>query len=191
MLNKKIRTLTEGAVMVALSTVLSLISVVRFPWGGGITLLSMLPVCLFSLRRGVKYGLLVAFVNACMQLFLGITTSGLFAWGLTPGLLFGCIFLDYLAPFTVLGFSGMFRKKGAWGMTAGIVLCILARLCFHILSGVVIFHSAGLIWGFDIANPWLYSTVYNAAYMVPELLLTAVATFVLVRLRATQRLILQ
>ena len=187
MRNPKTQILTEGAIMVALSTVLSMITVVRFPWGGGITLLSMLPVCLFSVRRGLRAGLGVSAVYSALQLFLGITVSGLLGWGLSPVLLIGCMVLDYLLAFFVLGFSGMFRHKGVPGAIGGITLCILVRMLCHVCSGALIFHSAGLIWGFDIANPWLYSLVYNAAYMLPELALTAAAAFVLLRLKSTQQ----
>lgn len=172
--------------MVALSTVLSLIKVVQFPWGGGITLLSMLPVCLFSVRRGLRAGLCVSAVNAALQLFLGITVDGLLGWGLTPVLLLGCMLLDYLLAYFALGFSGLFRHRGLPGILGGICLCIAVRMLCHICSGALIFHSAGLIWGFDIADPWLYSFVYNAAYMIPEMLLTAVGAFALLRMKSTQ-----
>ena len=59
MQNTKTKILVEGAVMVALATVLSFIRVFKLPWGGSITLLSMLPIVLFSIRRGVSWGLIV------------------------------------------------------------------------------------------------------------------------------------
>ena len=52
MSKNKTKILVEGAVMVALATVLSYVRVYRLPWGGSITLLSMLPIVLFSIRRG-------------------------------------------------------------------------------------------------------------------------------------------
>lgn len=53
MKNSKTLTLVEGAVMVALATVLSFIRVYKLPWGGSITLLSMLPIAVFSIKHGV------------------------------------------------------------------------------------------------------------------------------------------
>ena len=38
MKNEKVLTLVEGAVMVALATVLSFIKIINLPWGGSITL---------------------------------------------------------------------------------------------------------------------------------------------------------
>ena len=62
MKNSKTLTLVEGAVMVALATVLSFIRVYKLPWGGSITLLSMLPIAVFSIKHGVAKGLGAAFV---------------------------------------------------------------------------------------------------------------------------------
>ena len=105
----KTKILVEGAVMVALATVLSYIRVFKLPWGGSITLLSMLPIVLFSIRRGVGAGLTVSFVFSLVQFTQGII-DGLFVWGLTPGMLIACILFDYLLAFTCLGVAGLFRK---------------------------------------------------------------------------------
>lgn len=51
MKNEKVLTLVEGAVMVALATVLSFVKIVHLPWGGSITLLSMLPIIVFSIKE--------------------------------------------------------------------------------------------------------------------------------------------
>ena len=61
MKNTKTNVLVEGAIMVALATVLSFLKVVQFPWGGSITILSMLPIVVFALRHGVRKGLTVSF----------------------------------------------------------------------------------------------------------------------------------
>ena len=52
--SEKIHLLVECAIMIALGTVLSLIKVYEAPYGGSVTLLSMAPMILLSLRRGVK-----------------------------------------------------------------------------------------------------------------------------------------
>ena len=68
MSKNKTKILVEGAVMVALATVLSYVRVYRLPWGGSITLLSMLPIVLFSIRRGLGAGLTVSFVFSFISL---------------------------------------------------------------------------------------------------------------------------
>ena len=144
--NSKVRVLAEGAIMVAMAFILSYIKVFRLPWGGSVTLLSMLPIVVFSIKRGVKAGLFSAFVSALLQLGQGIAVDGLLGWGLTPVMLTACIFLDYIGAYTVVGLAGIFRQKGLAGRLAGTALAVLIRYIFHIVSGAAIFHSSGMIW---------------------------------------------
>jgi len=180
MKNTKTKMLVEGAVMVALATILSYLRIVKFPWGGSITVLSMLPIIVFALRYGVKSGLAVSLVYAIVQLGQGILFDGLLGWGLSVPMLIACIFLDYLGAFTVLGLAGIFGNKSWGGIIGGTVTAMLLRLVFHLISGVVIFHSAGMLWdGFVTENTWLYSLVYNGAYMLPEIIFTTAGALVL------------
>jgi len=190
--NAKIRILTEGAVMIALATVLSFIKVFHLPWGGSVTLLSMLPMIIFSIKRGVKSGLLASLLFALIQLGQGIAMDGLLGWGLTPAMLAACIFLDYIGAYTVLGLGGIFGKKGFVGQMGGTALAIVLRYFMHVVSGAVIFHSSGMIWeGFATDNSWLYSSLYNGAYMLPELIFTLIGAGVLLKVPQTQRLLTQ
>ena len=183
----KIRILAECAVMVALSTVLSFIKIYRLPWGGSITLLSMLPVIMFSIRWGLKWGLNCSGLNAIVQLGQGII-GGLFGWGLTPAMLLGCIFLDYLLPYFAIGFSGMFRKMGQYGWIAGMLIAMMSRFLMHVISGIVIWQSAGELWnGFSTDNAVVYSLIYNGAYMLPEMILTFIAATVMFNLPQTAK----
>ncbi len=182
MQHNKTNVLVEGAIMIALATVLSFIRVVKLPWGGSITLLSMLPIVLFSIRRGIKAGLTVSFLFSLVQFIQGIM-DGLFGWGLTPGSLIACIFLDYLLAFTVLGLAGIFRKKGVPGWIAGIAFAILLRFTMHFLSGVIIWQSFGQLWGeFFTENTVLYSLLYNGAYMLPEMIFTIIGAVALLKM---------
>lgn len=177
--SQKTKILVEGAAMVALATVLSFIRVFKLPWGGSITLLSMLPIVLFSIRRGVKSGMVVSFVYALVQFFQGVL-DGLFGWGLTPIMLIACILLDYVLAFFVLGLAGLFRKNGIAGWIGGIALAVGLRFVCHFLSGVVIWGSFGELWsGFSTDNTWLYSFLYNGCYMLPEMLFTIIGAVAL------------
>ena len=95
---KKSKTIAivEGAMMLALAIVLSMITPFKklLPFGGSITLVSMLPICLYSIKHGVVRGLCVSFLFALFQFVQGIQ-EGLFGWGLTAGMLTACILLDY------------------------------------------------------------------------------------------------
>ncbi len=178
MKNKKLQMLCVCAVMVALSTALSLVKIWNMPWGGSITLLSMLPVALVSVMYGLKQGLFSSFVYACIQLVFGITMDGLLGWGLTAGMLFACIMLDYIVAFTVIGLAGMFRNKGMTGIISGTVIAVLLRFVSHMLSGIFVFAAVGKLWeGFETDNTFLYSLVYNGCYMLPEIILTSIGAF--------------
>lgn len=181
--------LTEGAIMVALATVLSFIVIYRLPWDGAITLLSMLPICLYSIKYGIKKGLITAFAYSLIQFFQGIGL-GLFGWGLSPMALVGCIFFDYIFAFTVIGFAGLWRKKGAVGWIGGTVFALFLRFACHFISGVLIFHSFGELWeGFSTNNTFLYSLLYNGSYMLPEMVFTAIGAFILFKIPQTRKML--
>ncbi len=183
--------LSFSAVMVALGTVLSLLTVWKMPLGGSVTLLSMLPIVMISHTLGLKWGFGSSFVYALIQLFLGITVSGLLGWGLTPVMLCGCILLDYLLAYTVLGIAGMFAKKGYIGICAGTILAVFLRFVCHFLSGVVIFTQLDqfeLFGSVFVNRPILYSLAYNGLYMLPEMIFTFVAAVALFHLPQIQRL---
>ncbi len=188
MKQNRIRILCESAILLALSVVLSYIKIVQLPFDGAITLLSMLPLCLISIRHGVAWGLGTAFCYSWFQILQG----GVFSWGLTPIMLVGSLFLDYILAFTVLGLAGLFRKKGTVGMVGGIALACTLRFLSHFLSGVVLwanleqFVAFGQEW---VGRPVLYSLCYNGIYMLPETVLTVVAAIVLFRVPQFRRVL--
>ena len=186
--HNRILALVEGAVMVALAAVLSYVRIFHLPWGGSVTLLSMLPIVIYSIKHGVMRGMMVSFVFALIQLGQG-AVDGLFGWGLTPVMLIACILLDYILPFFVLGFAGILRKKGTAGWLTGTAAVVVLRFISHFLSGVVIWHSAGKLWeGFVTDNEWLYSLCYNGAYMLPELIFTMIGAVILFKVPQTRKL---
>lgn len=176
--------------MVALATVLSFIQVYKLPWGGSITLLSMLPIAVYSIKRGIGYGFAASFVYSLVQFVQGIA-DGLFGWGLTPVMLAACILIDYILAFTVLGIAGIFRKGGIVGWIGGTVLAVFGRFVFHFLSGVVIWHSFGELWtGFSTDSEVLYSLLYNGSYMLPEMIFTTIGAVALFTVPVTKKLLL-
>ena len=57
------RKLIEGSMMIALATVLSIFKLVEMPYGGSVTLASMLPVIIFAYRHGILWGLGAGFAH--------------------------------------------------------------------------------------------------------------------------------
>lgn len=181
----KISKLTLSAIFIALATVLSLIKVVKMPLGGSVTLLSMLPIVMISIMLGLKWGLGSSFVYSLIQLILGITLDGLLGWGLTPVMLIGTIFLDYIIAFSVLGIAGAFSKKGYAGICIGVALALLLRFVSHFISGFIIFtelEQFELFGNMFVNRPVLYSLSYNGFYMLPELIITVIGASVLFNL---------
>lgn len=180
---KPVYKLTLSAIFIALATVLSLIKVYNLPLGGSVTLLSMLPIVMISCMLGLKWGVGSAFVYSLIQLGFGISLDGLFGWGLTPLSLVGAIFLDYIFPFTVLGFAGIAAKKGTLFICTGTAAVLVLRFLCHLLSGAIIFD----IWC-EWENVWFYSLCYNGSYMLPELIITVVAAGIIFNLPQIKRL---
>ena len=183
----RIFTLCECALMLALAVVLSYIKLFSLPFDGSITLFSMLPICLISIKHGIKWGLGTAFCYSWFQILQG----GVFGWGLTPTMLIASLFLDYLLAFTVLGLAGLFRHKGFAGMLAGVVMVCALRFIVHFFAGVILwanleqFVAFGKEW---VNQPVLYSICYNGIYMLPETVLTTVVAAVLLKIPQIKKL---
>lgn len=184
------RFLTESAVMIALATVLSMIKLIPLPMEGSLTLLSMFPICVISFRYGSARGLGVAFVYSLFQFALGL--PAILSWGIAPSLFVGTALLDYLIPFTAIGLAGVFGTSSIYRMAAGVTLALGTRFCSHLLSGVLIFRFLDQ-WEFlgkiFENSPVLYSLAYNGIYMLPELILTLIATIICYRIPIMKRFI--
>ena len=167
-----LRVLTECSIMIALSTVLSVLKLFEMPYGGSITLASFLPIVIIAYRHGLKYGMGTATVAAVIQMLLGLKN---FSYFTTWESFIVLALFDYIIAFAVFGLAGIFRsiiKKQYLSAVAGATLASLLRYICHVISGATVW--AGLSIPTEAAL--LYSLSYNATYMVPEtiiLVLTA------------------
>ena len=199
--------LTESALLIAMAIVLELVAkafIPEMPFGGQVTLVSMLPIVLISYRHGVKWGLLSGVVYAALEMVIGAKTVAAafqpdyFGSGvLIVNALLMCL-LDYVLAFTILGIGGCFRNKiqnPGLSLCLGSIVALSCRYLCHILSGYILFGSYAEwfftqegfpAWGANLVaslNPQLlalaYSVVYNGMYMIPEIVFTAVAALLL------------
>jgi thiamine transporter len=154
------RVLAEMAIFTALATVLSTIIVYPLPQGGSITLASMVPIIWLSIRRGPKVGLTTAVIYGCIQF-------GMLPYAIDPMQ----VLLDYMLAFGVLGLAGFFPKYPVVGATLGVSL----RFVMSFISGAVYWAP---IYAPNV-DPLIYSAVYNGSYMLPELIITVIAIFLL------------
>ena len=172
---KKMLRLVESGLMLAMATVLSMVKVLDLPYGGSITAFSALPLILVAYRHGLWQGLLTAFAHALIQLMLGANTL---SYATSAAAAVAIVVLDYLLAFTVLGLGGLFRRKCESQGTAlvlGALLTGALRYLFHVIAGCTVW--AGLSIPTEAAL--IYSLAYNATYMIPETLVTALGAWYL------------
>ena len=208
-MTNKTKRLTESAMLLAVAIVLELVSkmfIPELPFGGQITLVSMLPVVLISYRHGVKWGLVSGVAYAMIEMAIGAKTvtaafqPGYFGDGvLILNALIMCV-LDYLVAFTVLGLGGIFRDRienRGMALCCGVIAALGARYLAHILSGYILFsgwaewfftQEGFPAWGASLVASLspevlglLYSVVYNGMYMIPEMVLTTIAAALIAR----------
>ncbi len=196
---KNIRKLALSAMLVALASVLAALSMaipLQLPFGGSVTLASMLPIVLIGYMFGTKWGLAGAFVYSVVQLLLGWgTVSAFFLPGDAQMIWWRAVIvclLDYILAYTVIGFSGVFAgkiKNSGRALCVGSVFALLLRYTCHNISGAIFF-GTWAEWFFTDVMPgiggwvlstfsgWglaaIYSVSYNGLYMIPEIVLTAI-----------------
>lgn len=190
----RIHVLTESAIMIALATVLSMLKVWEAPYGGSVTVLSMTPIIILSMRRGVKAGLFAGFAHSLIQLLLGLNNVSYIP---TPTGMLICVLTDYILPFTLLGLGGIFRNVQFSGndtlnlflaTALGALLVCALRFACHVISGAVIWYALDLEWYADNPDhivfrygPWMFSMIYNGGYMLPETITTVIGTPILTK----------
>ena len=164
---KNPKVLAEMAIFTALATVLSTIIVYPLPQGGSITLASMVPIIWLALRRGPKVGIVTGVIYGCIQFamlpYIAPVPDAMIATSQ--------VLLDYPLAFGVLGLAGFFRKYPVVGVAVGVSM----RFVLSFISGAFIWapiYAPGL-------DPYIYSSVYNGSYMLPELIITVFAVFLL------------
>ena len=169
----KVKRLTESAILIALATVLSILKLYEMPYGGSLTLASMMPIMIIAYRYSMPWGMSCAFIYGVIQQLLSVSTlSYVTTWQSVVAV----ILLDYVVAFAVCGLGGAFRKltkNQTPAMLEGALLCCVLRYICHLISGCTVW--AGLSIPTEAAL--LYSLLYNASYMIPETLITLGAVY--------------
>lgn len=160
-----IRPILEGALMVALATVLGYFRVFRLPEGGSVDL-ALVPIFVFCLRWGPKWGIGCGLVNGVLEYFLGNGIA--ISWQ--------SMLLDYVVANALIGLCGFAAGK-RYGWIWGTVLGTFGRWVSLTLSG-------GLLWymympetflGMPMTDPWVYSMLLNGALCVVVMIVDLVA----------------
>ena len=116
--------LVTCAVALALAYVTSYIKIFKLPFGGSVTLFSMLFIVLIGYWYGIKVGILTGLVY------------GIFQFLQEPYVLsFFQVCCDYILAFGAMGLSGLFTKSRKHGRLKAYIIAILARGAFHARCG--------------------------------------------------------
>ena len=205
----KTKRLTESAMLIAIAVVLELVGrtvIPPMPFGGQLTLCAMLPIVLISWRHGVRWGLTAGFGYSLVQMALGadvVTAAfqpGYFGDGTMLGRALIMCLCDYVLAYSLLGLGGCFRnviKNSRISLMCGSLVATGARYCAHIASGYILFagwaewfftQEGFPAWGAELVavlSPQMlglvYSIVYNGMYMIPEMVLTAIAAWLIAK----------
>lgn len=171
----KTQRMTECAVMLALATALSYVTVYTLPMGGSITAFSQVPIVVIGYRHGYKWGLGTGFVYGILQMLLQGLGNFAYVSGITAYLIL--ILMDYLLAFMSLGLGGALfsRHKSAISVGAAAAVGSALRFICHFVSGVTIWGDYAGGW----QNVWIYSLTYNGSYMLAECIITVVGTIAL------------
>lgn len=160
------KTLAEAGLMVALAVLLSRIPLYQAPMGGSITAGSMIPIILFAIRWGVGPGIVAGGIFGLIKLILG-------------GYIYTPIqaILEYPVAFGLLGLAGIipmknteFKTKDYLKIVLGTFLAIGGRFLCHFIAGIVFFGK----YTPEGSRVWVYSLVYQAQYLLPEFLISAI-----------------
>jgi thiamine transporter len=187
----KVRPYIEAALLVSMAFVLSAFTLFQMPLGGAVTPGSTIPVCIVSLRHGVRVGMLAGLVFGVLKFLSSSVILGV-----------GPFVLDYLLAFTSLGLCFFFYKMlisqsrivlnlvyGSYVLCASVCGQILVpsdtfavmrgwfpymavtasqmvRLSLNILSGVLFFSD-----GMGFQSALILSVSYNASFLIPDVLI--------------------
>lgn len=153
------KTMIIVSLFAAISLILSKIKLIQYPQGGGIELLSSVPILMIGLLYGPITGMTCGLITG----ILGLIGS---AYIIHPAQ----FLLDYILPTMLLGVSGVFGCNKKRNLFIGCLLAVLLKQLSHILSGCIYFAE----YAWEGWNPVAYSIVYNLSGTGLEGLLSSI-----------------
>jgi len=205
------KVLAESVIFAALSSALYTLRPFSLPYGGSVTLGSMVPVMWLALRRGVRIGFIASAIFGLAALVIDVMLLPY-----SPITNPVQVVLEYPIAFGVLGLAGLFRNppivvrdiyaqidelKKKWESEAenltqlskrvavleneilsvraliGVGVGVFIKFLLHFIAGIV-------FWAYTVPegwNPVVWSAVYNGSFLVPELIISAILIFILVK----------
>lgn len=149
------------AVAIALAFVTSYIKVLSLPWGGSVTLCSMLFIVLVANWYGVQAGILVGLSYGLLQFIQEPFVLSFFQ-----------VCCDYVLAFAALGVAGFFAKS-SHGLLKGYIAAVIARGFFHSLGGYLYWMDY-MPENFPQSLKSIYPIAYNYSYLLAEAVITII-----------------
>lgn len=156
-----VKQLVFCAMAMALAFITSYIKLFELPWGGSITLCSMLFIVLAAYWYGPKTGMLVGLAYGILQFIQEPYVLSFFQ-----------VCCDYILAFAALGVAGFFANQ-KYGLIKGYIAAVIARGAFHALGGYLYWMDY-MPENFPQALKSLYPIVYNYSYLLAEAVLTLI-----------------
>jgi thiamine transporter len=169
------RILAEIIIFSALSGVLYTIRPFTLPYGGSITLGSMVPTMWLSLRRGIRVGVIAGAVFGVLALLIDVLLLGAASVVATPVQ----AVLEYPVAFGLIGLAGMFHSKTVRFAIAGAAMSTFLRFLVHYFVGA-------FVWYYVYAFPagygqYVWPAVYNGSFLIVEFIISALLLAILIR----------
>ena len=155
------RQLVFCAMAMALAFVTSYIKIFTLPWGGSVTLCSMLFIVLVANWYGVQTGILVGLAYGILQFIQEPYVLSFFQ-----------VCCDYILAFAALGVAGFFAKS-SHGLVKGYIAAVIARGAFHALGGYLYWMDY-MPANFPKALTSVYPIVYNYSFLLAEAVITLI-----------------
>lgn len=155
------RQLVFCAMAIALAYVTSYLKLFSLPWGGSVTLCSMLFIVLIGNWYGVQTGIFAGLAYGIMQFLQEPYVLSFFQ-----------VCCDYILAFAALGVAGFFAKS-SHGLLKGYIAAVIARGAFHALGGYLYWMDY-MPENFPQSVKAVYPIVYNYSFLLAEAVITVI-----------------
>ena len=169
---------------------------------------------MYGVKWGLFTSFTYSVIQIIMDLCMGVSGSTVMAlfmpesedyMGIVAAI--SILVIDYLVAYTLLGIGGLFRNRfesKTKALCVGSIVALSLRYLAHIVSGYIFygawaewflsqegwFHGFGMwvIETFDGALlALIYSIFYNGLYMIPEIIITAIAAVAVSRISQVKK----
>ena len=150
--SKHISIMIEGALCIALCIVLEKINIFSMPQGGSVDF-ELIPLLLFTYRRGMKWGIQAGALTGFLKIMLGGYVLNVIQAALDYPLAYACVGLAAFHP-----------------RALSLIIAALGQITCSVISGVVFFSQ----YAPEGQSPLIYSLMYNVPVLGAKYILSGI-----------------